>query len=84
MHTMRKKNITYTILSVTGDHAGHREDDIFMHVLRHILIPNKNLFLFIVVRTHKQTFWFGFYNIIMNTSIWILMLLVQESLFRAL
>ena len=64
MHTMRKKNITYTILSVTGDHAAHREDDIFMHVLGQILIPNKNQFLFIVVRT---------------ISIWISMLLAQET-----
>ena len=41
MHTMRKQNITYTILSVTGEHAGHREVDIFMHVLEHVFIVIK-------------------------------------------
>ena len=57
MQTMRKQNITYTILSVTGEHAGHREDDIFMHVLKHVFIDNKNYFFFIVVLTYKQTFY---------------------------
>ena len=42
MHTMRKKNITYTIFSVTGEHAGQREDDIFMHVLKHVFIAIRN------------------------------------------
>ena len=42
MLTMRKQDITYTILSVTGEHAGHREDDIFMNVLKHVFIANKS------------------------------------------
>ena len=42
MHTMRKQNMTYTILSVTGEYAGHYEDDIFMHVLKHVFIRNKD------------------------------------------
>ena len=56
MHTMRKQNITYTILSVTGEHVGHWEDYIFMHVLKHVLIANRNYFFFIVVLSYKQTF----------------------------
>ena len=42
MHTMRKQNMTYTILSVTGEHACHRKVDIFMHVLKHVFIANKS------------------------------------------
>ena len=41
MHTMHKQNITYTILSVTGEHAGNKEDDTFIHVLKHVFLVIK-------------------------------------------